>query len=513
MEEGCGMVFQNERSVYQHFGVAHAGRSLAGDIGRCRPLYPFVAFETDEEQRPRSAHQSEVEWEEPRREEREAGERPRPSTAFIRTARPQQSEREAAEQRRMEETSEYRRLRQMELRRRKVELQALTGQGVNIPPLDTNDVRKLQKGLQNLFEQQINRRMEEQQPAADDWDDWEAFEGAYEESIHEIRECIMKGLNRNPARIYGTRQFNAKVQAAREAEATKMYNSQQLKRKLGKLRDLVDHLEPEDDDEAEQRRRQAKTMRRIGELSQMISSDTTHEAFGTTDHQPIWRELNASVERRAHVIEWLEVMITTEVLDQIHVANSNAQVRKIHETYRASKSIAMRRYVDKQYSPPCPIAKDDITAYFRNTWSPPERAFQEPDEESDFFLQGVIPDDISEEMEEFMLNEKNIADVIQSRKDKSATGIDGISYQVFKAVGKAGVQFLKDIISAAIRCGRVMGSWKEARTILLFKKGDQKEPSNWRPITITNCIYRIFTCLMARAVAKMNEEFHVYSDS
>jgi hypothetical protein len=38
-------------------------------------------------------------------------------------------------------------------------------------------------------------------------------------------------------------------------------------------------------------------------------------------------------------------------------------------------------------------------------------------------------------MEEFMLDEKNIAEVIKSREDLTASGIDGISSRIMKGAG------------------------------------------------------------------------------
>jgi hypothetical protein len=115
-------------------------------------------------------------------------------------------------------------------------------------------------------------------------------------------------------------------------------------------------------------------------------------------------------------------------------------------------------------------------------------------------------------MEEFMVDEKHIRDVINSRDDLSACGVDRISYQLFKAAKQGSIEFMRHIIKAAIRCGRVMTSWKEARTILLHKKGDREVIGNWRPISITNCSYRIFTCLLARAFQDINARYRVFND-
>jgi hypothetical protein len=102
-----------------------------------------------------------------------------------------------------------------------------------------------------------------------------------------------------------------------------------------------------------------------------------------------------------------------------------------------------------------------------------------------------------EDLQGFLLDEKKIEEAIKSRDDLSANGIDGISYRVIKGAGAEGVKFMRTLIRGIIKNGRVMSSWKEGRTILIHKKGDRDEIGNWRLISITNCMHRIFTCLMA----------------
>jgi hypothetical protein len=58
-----------------------------------------------------------------------------------------------------------------------------------------------------------------------------------------------------------------------------------------------------------------------------------------------------------------------------------------------------------------------------------------------------------------------------------------------------------------------MNSWKEPKTILRYKKRSRDEVENWRPISITNCMDRIFTCLMARALQDVNSRTRVFSES
>jgi hypothetical protein len=160
----------------------------------------------------------------------------------------------------------------------------------------------------------------------------------------------------------------------------------------------------------------------------------------------------------------------------------------------------MKRYINKRESPPCPIDEVEIYEYFKKAWGPTERVFYEAEPDSPFYLHRKFPDEkVSEAMKDFLLSENNIRDVIRSRDELSASDNDRISYRIMKARDPEVVKFMRYIIKTTIRCGRVMDSWKQARTVFIYKKRHREDLKNWRPITITNCIYRIYTCLMGRA--------------
>jgi hypothetical protein len=513
----CDDVFQNKGSIAKHFIHGHKNLSHHNAEGHWIEVFPTISFLRADEQDQVRARATPIRMDGGERPpgDQETPMDPRPSSVFLEASRDQQRQLAEVAERDEAEIMETRATRKRGFRQKKAVLQAKVKSGVNIPPLYRNDMQKLTKKIIDLFNQVINPQMREQLPEETNWEEWEAFEGAYEDSMDQLRTCIMKGLNKNPERIYGQKPFNAQVQAAREKAANEHFNSQMIKRKVGKFRDLLEEIDEiqQQEETAEVERRKNKFTKRFGELSGMISPEIMLQAFDTTNHESIWLELNQVAERRGRVMDWLDSLITTEAMKQINAAKANPQMRRVQESYRTSKGITMRRNINPQFSPPCPIDKDTITEHFRETWSPPSQGFIEAEEGSEFFLEKILPDQVSNEMERYMLDEDHITEVIQSRDDLSASGIDGISYRIFKAAGKAGVTFIQTIIGAAIRCGKIMGSWKEARTILLFKKGDQHEVANWRPITITNCIYRIFTCLMARAFANINAQYHIYSDS
>jgi hypothetical protein len=51
-----------------------------------------------------------------------------------------------------------------------------TSQCVNVPPMNTKQIRKFRKGLEPFVKTEIVRRLEQIQPEAAKWEEWNAFE-------------------------------------------------------------------------------------------------------------------------------------------------------------------------------------------------------------------------------------------------------------------------------------------------------------------------------------------------
>ena len=80
--------------------------------------------------------------------------------------------------------------------------------------------------------------------------------------------------------------------------------------------------------------------------------------------------------------------------------------------------------------------------------------------------------------------------VKQSKKGK-APGPDNITIDLIEAADETIYTKLAALFNECLRESKVPEEWNEAIIILLYKKGDPKNISNYRPISLLNNIYKL----------------------
>ena len=83
----------------------------------------------------------------------------------------------------------------------------------------------------------------------------------------------------------------------------------------------------------------------------------------------------------------------------------------------------------------------------------------------------------------------------------SAPGKDRVEYRHLRVIDPKG-ELLASIFGHCIRQRDVPDIWKTATTILIHKKGPTDDVSNFRPIALMSCIYKLLMGLLARRISK-----------
>ena len=83
---------------------------------------------------------------------------------------------------------------------------------------------------------------------------------------------------------------------------------------------------------------------------------------------------------------------------------------------------------------------------------------------------------------------RELCDALKKSHD-TATGTDEVYYQLLKHLPRDSLMVLLDIFNDIWASGEIPECWKEATVIPIPKPGrDSKNPSNYRPISLTSCL-------------------------
>ena len=78
----------------------------------------------------------------------------------------------------------------------------------------------------------------------------------------------------------------------------------------------------------------------------------------------------------------------------------------------------------------------------------------------------------------------------------SAPGKDRVEYRHLRQVDPE-CKALTCIFNKCLKQKQIPSIWKESTTILIYKKGNSDDASNFRPIALMSCLYKLFTAILA----------------
>jgi hypothetical protein len=158
------------------------------------------------------------------------------------------------------------------------------------------------------------------------------------------------------------------------------------------------------------------------------------------------------------------------------------EARRIQTLFRLSKERAARR-----------ILQDNNTIYTGTK----DQAYELISSLSD----NVPPAEVDHSLMDPM-NSKEIKDKLKCMSN-SAPGKDRVEYRHLKLVDP-NCSILGLIFNKCLEEKKIPLSWKQSTTILIYKKGSSDDPSNFRPIALMLCIYKLFTSILSSRISKFS---------
>ena len=115
----------------------------------------------------------------------------------------------------------------------------------------------------------------------------------------------------------------------------------------------------------------------------------------------------------------------------------------------------------------------------------------------------VIPDmDFSEELTDFAVIAKEVKDAIDDIKWNKASGPDDINPNFVKKFRDYLIEPLCLILRESLDSGEIPQDWKNASVIPIFKKGSKGEPSNYRPVSLTCIVSKVYERIMRKKITE-----------
>ena len=128
---------------------------------------------------------------------------------------------------------------------------------------------------------------------------------------------------------------------------------------------------------------------------------------------------------------------------------------------------------------------DDIDNYFKSLTK--EKSFNDVDNS---VCEGLVT-----------IEECNLA--ISKMKHNKSPGLDGITLEFYQTFWSLLGNFLTDVYNESYQHGFLPESQRMAVMSLIFKRGDEDNIENYRPISLTNVAYRILAFTLAQRMHKI----------
>ena len=103
--------------------------------------------------------------------------------------------------------------------------------------------------------------------------------------------------------------------------------------------------------------------------------------------------------------------------------------------------------------------------------------------------------------------------IIKKLKNGKATGIDQIPPEIWKAISKDedALALFCHLCNKCWQSGRIPISWHKASVVTIFKKGNNADMNNYRPISLLQISYKIFAALILKRLTDMGAEERIWN--
>lgn len=112
----------------------------------------------------------------------------------------------------------------------------------------------------------------------------------------------------------------------------------------------------------------------------------------------------------------------------------------------------------------------------------------------------------SNKINDIEINIGSIWDVLRQLPAKNSSSPDAIPYALLKNCSESLAPILADIFRLILDSGQIPTIWRIAIITPIFKKGEKTDPKNYRPISITCTICRVFERILHGKIMEFKQK-------
>jgi hypothetical protein len=213
-------------------------------------------------------------------------------------------------------------------------------------------------------------------------------------------------------------------------------------------------------------------------LNDILRSGTSEENWG--------RFLQTIQEITDKVRTIVKIPVYNNINNNTRPKSNPEDPKWIQKLYKRNRRKAIRTVLGEE-GRRCDIDKDVVETHFTRTSAhkPCDVAYeniQTPEDRNSVPTSRITPEEVAKRL---------------SKCENTAPGEDRITCKHWKAVDPA-CTVLATAYNICLKYEDIPDTWKTSTTVLIYKKGDPNDISNWRPIAIMRTIYKLFAGVLAR---------------
>ena len=132
---------------------------------------------------------------------------------------------------------------------------------------------------------------------------------------------------------------------------------------------------------------------------------------------------------------------------------------------------------------------------------------------SDDFDEDRLENDIGSRLDDINITLEEVEKVLNGLKPDKSPGPDNLHPKVLYESRKEICVPLFMIFNQSIQEGNIPNDWRKAIVVPIFKKGSKKEPSNYRPVSLTSVVCKLCESLIRKNVMNYMLQNHLFSDN